>query len=72
MKLNLRKYFPAVTKYSNSCNPIQIFLYKLVKISPSFFYLNLFDLRHIKHGVQGLQVFDFCVLPINDKHTKQT
>ena len=36
------------------------------------FNLNLFNLRHIKQGVQGLQAFAFCVLPVSDKHMKQT
>ena len=26
----------------------------------------------LKQGVQGLQAFTFCILIINDEHTKQT
>ena len=26
----------------------------------------------LKQGVQGLQAFSFCMLTINDEHTKQT
>ena len=26
----------------------------------------------LKQGVQGLQVFAFCILTVNDEHTKQT
>ena len=26
----------------------------------------------LKQGVQGLQAFAFCILTVNDEHTKQT
>ena len=32
----------------------------------------LFTGYFYQQGVQGLQVFAFCILTVNDEHTKQT
>ena len=37
------------------------------KVGVTHFFSNLLK---IKHGVQGLQVFAFCVVTANDKHTE--
>ena len=57
-------------------DPLNFFFF--FKIFYSFFIfilssdVTILSFLILKQGVQGLQAFAFCILTVNDEHTKQT